>query len=86
MSGRRKVIVSNQSSTTPVIVSSIFTTGDFSMVTNCGASIGPRTSCWVNVRFTPTAFGRRIGTLNVDSNAGNSPSAVDLTGEGVQGK
>jgi Abnormal spindle-like microcephaly-assoc'd, ASPM-SPD-2-Hydin len=78
--------VTNQSRTTPITFASIATSGDFAMATNCGATLRPRAECSVNVRFTPTDYGKREGTLTFDSNASNSPSSIDLIGKGIQGK
>ena len=84
VSGSLKVTLKNQSSTTAITLTDMFTGGDFSMASNCGAVINPKDSCWVKVRFTPTAYGERLGTLTIESNASNSPGSVDLKGKGSQ--
>jgi hypothetical protein len=82
----RHVTITNKSKTTPVTFSSIATSGDFAMASGCGATIGPKSTCKVTIRFLPTGFGGREGTLTINSNASNSPRSVDLTGNGTHAK
>ncbi len=82
----QQVTIMNKSKTTPVTFSSIATSGDFAMVSGCGATIGPKSTCKVTIRFLPTGFGGREGTLTINSNASNSPRSVDLTGSGTHAK
>lgn len=63
-------------------ISSITTTGDFSQTNTCGTSpLAPQAACTISVRFSPTAPGRRIGTLTITSASGQSVS-VNLSGTG----
>jgi len=82
----RKVTIQDKSKTTAVTFSRIAASGDFAIVNGCGATIRPKAKCTVTVRFSPTAFGTRDGTLTIDSNAINSPSSVGLIGEGTHAK
>jgi hypothetical protein len=82
----KKVTIQNKSKTTPVIFSSIAASGDFAMVSGCGATIGAKSKCTVSVTFTPTALGVRGGTLTIRSNSSSSPNTVALTGSGVPPK
>ena len=82
----QQVKLKNKSKTTPVTFSSIVTSGDFAMVSGCGATLGPKSKCSVTIRFSPTALGPREGMLTIESNASNSPSSVSLTGTGTQAK
>jgi hypothetical protein len=84
-SSARTVRVSN-TGTTPLTISSIGTTGDFTASSDCAsASLAPGSSCAVKVQFAPTAAGTRTGELTVASNAAGSPHAVQLTGTGAEG-
>jgi hypothetical protein len=58
---------------------------DYSETDNCAASspILPVGSCTITVSFLPSAVGARNASLNVSTNAGNSPQSVPLTGAGV---
>ncbi|MBI4902607.1 MAG: choice-of-anchor D domain-containing protein [Acidobacteria bacterium] len=58
------------------------TTGDFQQTNNCPASLASGASCVINVYFTPTAPGNRIGSVTISNSAGNSPQVVSLSGFG----
>jgi hypothetical protein len=82
-SGAKTVTALNRSDSVTVVISSIVIAGDFSMVTDCGATIAPNASCTITVRFTPTDFGQRNGSLTVRSNAANHLATVTLVGQGA---
>ena len=82
----KHVTLMNESKTTAITFSSIVTSGDFAMVSGCDATIRPKSKCSVTIRFSPTGFGTRDGTLTINSNASNSPRSVDLTGSGTHAK
>ncbi len=72
------------SGTASLTISSISTSGDFSQTNNCGTSLAAGGSCTLNVSFTPTTTGTRVGTLTVADNAANgSPQTVSFSGTGV---
>ena len=83
-SSAKSVTLINKSST-PVAISQISTTGDFSETTTCNATIGSGASCSVAVSFRPTAEGLRNGTLRIVSDAIGSPHVLPLTGNGLAG-
>ena len=68
---------------TPLTISSITTSGDYSQTNTCGASVASGATCTVSVMFTPTTTGTRPGTLTVTDSAINSPQTVSLSGNGV---
>jgi hypothetical protein len=68
--------------TTSATVSNVAASGDFSQTNNCG-TLAVNASCTVTVRFTPTAAGTRTGNLTITSNANNSPTAIALSGNGI---
>ncbi|HXJ94619.1 MAG TPA: choice-of-anchor D domain-containing protein [Terriglobia bacterium] len=75
---------------TAMTISNITATGDFSQTNNCPASLGkfvPTASfppgCTVTVTFTPTADGRRTGTLTLVDGDPTSPQTVNLSGVGT---
>jgi Ca2+-binding RTX toxin-like protein len=49
-------------------------------VGTCGAALVPGATCRVGVTFLPPAAGTYAGTLQINSNATNSPTLVSLTG------
>jgi phage terminase large subunit-like protein len=80
------VTVSNVG-TTAVAISSIRITGtnpgDFAQTNSCGATLAAKTSCIIQVTFTPTATGARSGAVSVTDNGGASPQKVPITGTGT---
>jgi hypothetical protein len=64
-------------------ISSVQTTGDYGQVNNCPATLTATSTCTVNVTFTPTASGTRIGTLAISDNALGTPQIVNLSGTGT---
>ncbi|MFD3400571.1 choice-of-anchor D domain-containing protein [Kribbella sp. NPDC058693] len=63
-------------------VSGVTVSGEYTQTNNC-STIAVGASCTVNVSFRPTASGTRNGTLTINSNATNSPTAVTLSGTGA---
>ena len=62
----------------------ISVTGDFAVQsTTCGASLGSKQKCAINVTFTPTKTGVRTGQLSVSDNAPGSPQTASLSGTGT---
>jgi F5/8 type C domain/Abnormal spindle-like microcephaly-assoc'd, ASPM-SPD-2-Hydin/Protein of unknown function (DUF1573) len=81
-SASQTVTVTNTGTATAT-VSSITATGDFTLANTCGTSIAAGANCTVTVIFHPTASGNRTGSLQVISNATNSPLTVALAGTGT---
>jgi hypothetical protein len=65
----------------PLLVGGVTTSGPFSQTNGCTGSIVPGQTCTIMVAFTPTAFGRAMGTLILSDNAGTQ--RVSLVGSGV---
>jgi hypothetical protein len=64
-------------------------TGDFTIVsgapTTCDDTLGPKEHCRIALTFSPTADGKRKGTLMIQDNAErNEPQMVKLKGKGLQ--
>jgi outer membrane protein assembly factor BamB len=59
--------------------------GDFSETNTCGSSLNPRASCTIEVTFTPTAVGGRIGHVAIRDSAFGGTHWVGLLGNGVGG-
>ncbi|MGH9431063.1 MAG: FG-GAP-like repeat-containing protein [Terriglobia bacterium] len=68
--------------TTPLTITSIATTGDYSENNRCPKTLNVNQNCVINVAFTPTQGGTRTGTMNITDNAKGSPQKVALTGTG----
>ncbi|GIG00782.1 choice-of-anchor D domain-containing protein [Catellatospora citrea] len=78
-----QTVTLSNTGTATATVSSITATGDYTLVTTCGATLAPGANCTVTVTFHPTAAGVRNGTLTIAGNATNSPRTVALTGTGT---
>jgi hypothetical protein len=82
----RTIILSNKSHAT-VNITSIAITGadpvDFSETKTCGMSVAPGASCFIKVKFTPIATGKRTAILSVSDDGGASPQKVGLAGTGT---
>ena len=67
----------------PISVSGISITGsgssNFSQTNNC-STVAINSTCTINVTFTPTSAGTPSATLQIASNAVNSPTSVSLSG------
>jgi len=66
--------------TTPMTVSAITLTGDFTQINGCKRPLPTGMTCKVNVTFTPKVTGVRTGILKVTDNGPNSPQTVNVSG------
>jgi hypothetical protein len=57
--------------------------GDFSETNTCGSSLNAGASCTIEVTFTPTEVGSRLGRVAIHDNAFGSPHMVGLLGKGT---
>jgi hypothetical protein len=70
----------------PLTINSIAASGDFSETNNCPvspATLATMGFCTIEVTFTPTVVGARVGTLTVTDNAAGNPQSIPLTGTGI---
>lgn len=66
-------------------INSIMASGDFAETNNCPvspATLAASGTCTIQVTFSPTAVGARMGTLTIADNASGSPHTVPLSGTG----
>jgi hypothetical protein len=72
--------------TTPLILNSITSSGDFSIAgtTTCvaGLSLAPTKTCRIDVKFSPKTRGQRNGQINVQDNTAQGQQQVPLSGRG----
>ena len=80
-------IVSNIATRGPVTISGAQATGsnasDFAVKTTCVGKLQPKTTCKVNVTFTPTGTGARTAMVNITDSAVGSPHQIAVTGTGT---
>lgn len=67
---------------TPLNITSINASGDFTQTNTCGNSVSPATNCMISVTFSPTVTGNRVGTISITDNATGSPQSIPLSGTG----
>jgi hypothetical protein len=72
----------SNSGTTPLVVSGISATGDFSQTNNC-TTVPPGASCSITVVFNPSAAGNRPGFLQISDNDPTKTQSVVLSGIGT---
>jgi hypothetical protein len=85
-SAARTVTLTN-AGTTPITLFSIEMGGvnpdDFTQTNTCGSSLNPGASCTIQVTFTPTAVGSRLGHVAISDNAFGGTHWVGLLGKGT---
>jgi len=69
--------------TSPLQITSIKTSGDYSQTNTCPASLSADASCEITVTFTPKATGTRYGKVIVTDSDGTRSQVVSLTGVGT---
>jgi hypothetical protein len=81
-SGPQVVTLTNPGAT-PLKVTSVTISGDYSETNNCPAKLTVGKSCTINVTFSPTQTGTRTGTLSIKDSALSSVQKIALTGSGT---
>jgi len=82
-SSPQQVTVTN-SGTTPLTISNIAASGDFSETDTCTkAALQPATNCVIEVTFTPSAAVASIGAVTITDTGAGSPQVILTTGTGV---
>ncbi len=69
--------------TVPLTITSITASGDYSQTNTCGSSVAPGAQCTITVTFTPTAKGKRTGTVVINDSSVTSPHILTLQGSGT---
>jgi hypothetical protein len=57
--------------------------GDFSETNTCGTSVASGASCFIKVKFKPSATGARAAAVSISDNGGGSPQKVSSAGSGT---
>lgn len=87
LSPYQSVFITNTGTSTLSLTSITLTganPGEFKLVNeNCGSTISPGASCFVEIASQPTQRGVRTATLGIADNASNSPQTVSLSGTGA---
>ena len=83
-SAAQSILITNTGAN-PITVSAVTTTGDFAQTNTCSMPVAVAGTCTINVTFSPTVGGSRLGTLTVNDNAQGNPHVVTLSGTGMAG-
>jgi hypothetical protein len=78
-----QVLTVSNPGATPLKVTSITISGDYSETNDCPAKLTTGKSCTINVTFSPTQKGTQIGTLSIKDSALTSVQKMALTGSGT---
>jgi len=70
--------------TASLTISSIVTSGDYSLTTDCGGTLAAGALCTVNVRINASTLGADNGGVTITDSAAGSPHSVTTTATGVQ--
>jgi hypothetical protein len=76
------ILLSNPGST-PLKISGIAGSGDFTQSNTCSGTVAVGANCTVSITFAPTAGGTRTGRLTITDNSPSSPQVIGLTGTGL---
>jgi hypothetical protein len=77
-----KLVTLTNNNSTPITIYSVIPSGDFSVTTACSSALAGKGKCLVSITFTPTAKGLRIGSVDINDSASNSPQTISLRGTG----
>jgi hypothetical protein len=81
-SSKDQILNMTNSGDTPLSISSVATTAQFSQSNNCGSTLAAGATCAFTVTFKPVSDGLQSGSLTVTDNAPGSPQSVALSGTG----
>ena len=82
-SSPERSLVITSSGTAPLAITGIRLTGDYAGTSNCPRSLAPGATCALTGTFRPTATGARPGSVTITSNAPDSPTVINLSGNGT---
>ncbi len=67
-----------------VSITSVSSSGDFSLQSGCFGQLPAGSSCTITVRFIPTVAGARNAVLTIEHGAPGSPAVIPLSGTGIE--
>jgi sugar lactone lactonase YvrE len=77
------VAISNTGNAAEVFTVAISGSATYTETDTCGTSVAPKTSCAVNVTFSPVTLGAQTGGLNISSSIPGGARVVNLSGQGT---
>ena len=80
--GSQTITLTNTGNST-LTINSVQTVGDYSQSNTCGTSVAALGNCKITVTFSPTASGKRYGSLTITDSDIGSPQWIWLSGTGT---
>ena len=77
------VILTNTDAITPLSISGITASGDYSESDDCAGSVAPSGNCTLLITFTPNSAASLTGVITLSDDANNSPQLITTKGTGV---
>lgn len=82
--GAPRTVTLENNGNAPLEISSVNTTPSYKVVSNtCGSSVAQRSSCKLQIEFSPTTSGTVSGALSISDNAPQGEQSVMFTGKGT---
>ena len=78
-----QIITISNLGNTPLSITNILTTGNYTQTNKCPTSLSAGSACAISVTFAPTATGARSGALTISDSGTSSPQSGGLSGAGV---
>ncbi|HVN17751.1 MAG TPA: FG-GAP-like repeat-containing protein [Dongiaceae bacterium] len=78
-----QVITLTNKAKTPLIITSMRTTGPFSATSTCHNTVAPNAHCTISVTFSPKTAGGFSGIVSIIDSASSKPQVISLTGTGT---
>ncbi len=76
----QSVTLTNDGDVPLTLIAATITSGDFTVVNNCGNSLNPHSACTLQVAYVPKALGPETGTLTVSDQFRSQTVALNGTG------
>jgi hypothetical protein len=67
----------------PVVINSVATSGEFSQTNTCGSSLAAGANCTISATFTPSQLGPQTSQITVNDGTVGSPHLLSLKGIGL---
>lgn len=77
------VVLTNTDAVTPLAISAVLASGDYTESDNCSGLLKPLGTCTLLITFKPNALGTQAGVVTLTDDANNSPQLITTTGKGV---
>lgn len=79
-SAAQQLILTNAGDVALTLITASVSSGDFTAMNSCGASLNPHSACAISVAFVPTAVGTRTATVTVTDQFRSQTVALSGTG------